>query len=224
MDNYYAILELDLTASKEEVKKSYRRLSKTYHPDFGGNTSDFLKLSEAYETLSDDSLRSEYDLSILREELVGKVDANLSKKSTKKERFTVSVREYFLQRTYYFSSLIPLSVASWLQITRLTSQFEISNPLFIIVEILVALIISKVVINALANASDFVIDHKYLLVLASGYVSVTGILGTFSQFCGSVLFTCLSVYIIDYIYRKMINLKEFLKSLTSYWHYYVRNK
>lgn len=65
-DSYYDILELPETASLDDIKKSYRRLSMMYHPDKNRNnpesTSKFQKISEAYETLSDLTKKTEYDM------------------------------------------------------------------------------------------------------------------------------------------------------------------
>ena len=65
-DNYYSILEVSQTASIEEIKKSYRRLSLLYHPDRNKNSPEatikFQKISEAYEVLSDPEKKKEYDM------------------------------------------------------------------------------------------------------------------------------------------------------------------
>lgn len=65
-DSYYEILEIPETASLDDIKKSYRRLSMMYHPDKNRNnpesTSKFQKISEAYETLSDATKKNEYDM------------------------------------------------------------------------------------------------------------------------------------------------------------------
>ena len=65
-DTFYNILEVAETASIDEIKKSYRRLSMLYHPDKNKNNPDatakFQKLSEAYETLGDQEKKHEYDL------------------------------------------------------------------------------------------------------------------------------------------------------------------
>ena len=61
--SYYDTLNVSQTATQEEIKKSYRKLAKEYHPDINdGDDSKFKKLAEAYETLSDDKLRRIYDL------------------------------------------------------------------------------------------------------------------------------------------------------------------
>jgi curved DNA-binding protein len=65
-NDYYAILGVDKTASKEEIKKAYRKLAKQYHPDAnkGDKSSEekFKDISEAYEVLSDDEKRKKYDM------------------------------------------------------------------------------------------------------------------------------------------------------------------
>ena len=64
-ENLYNILEVAETASIDEIKKSYRRLSMLYHPDKNKNNPDttakFQKISEAYETLGDLEKKTEYD-------------------------------------------------------------------------------------------------------------------------------------------------------------------
>ncbi|HBS87980.1 MAG: hypothetical protein A2W91_10320 [Bacteroidetes bacterium GWF2_38_335] len=53
-ENYYRILELRETASKEEIKRAYRRLAKKYHPDISDDPdaqNKFISICEAYEVL-----------------------------------------------------------------------------------------------------------------------------------------------------------------------------
>ena len=63
--DFYKILGLSKSATKNEIKKAYRNLAKTMHPD--KNKSDpkasdkFSDLSAAYEILSDDEKRKLYD-------------------------------------------------------------------------------------------------------------------------------------------------------------------
>ena len=63
--DYYKTLGVTKGASADEIKKSYRKLARKYHPD--ANEGDpkaearFKEISEAYTVLSDDARRKEYD-------------------------------------------------------------------------------------------------------------------------------------------------------------------
>ena len=64
--DYYSILDIDKTATEEEIKKSYKKLALLYHPDKNnGNeetTEKFKKISEAYSVLSNKDKRAQYDI------------------------------------------------------------------------------------------------------------------------------------------------------------------
>jgi molecular chaperone DnaJ len=61
--DYYNILGVDRGITQEDLKKTYKKLSKKYHPDKkGGNEEKFKEISEAYNTLGDEQKRREYDM------------------------------------------------------------------------------------------------------------------------------------------------------------------
>lgn len=57
----YEILGVDAKASKETIKKAYRRKAKQSHPDKGGDALEFRDLAKAYRLLTDDAKRERYD-------------------------------------------------------------------------------------------------------------------------------------------------------------------
>lgn len=60
--DYYDILGVSRSASKEEIKKAFHKLAHKYHPDKkGGDEAKFKEASEAYQTLSDEQKRRQYD-------------------------------------------------------------------------------------------------------------------------------------------------------------------
>ncbi|MEM8719322.1 MAG: DnaJ C-terminal domain-containing protein [Cyanobacteria bacterium P01_G01_bin.39] len=63
--DYYAILGVKKTAQTDEIKKQFRKLALRYHPDRNqGNEAaeaKFKEISEAYDVLSDEDKRSQYD-------------------------------------------------------------------------------------------------------------------------------------------------------------------
>ena len=88
---YYAILRVSEDANFQEIKKSYRKLAKKYHPDRNksANAEETIKkINEAFETLSDRRKRKQYDLESsnifdLEESNNGEKEENLSDQKQK---------------------------------------------------------------------------------------------------------------------------------------------
>jgi curved DNA-binding protein len=62
--DYYKTLGIERSASQEEVRRSYRKLARTYHPDVNkeaGAEARFKQITEAYEVLKDPEKRKRYD-------------------------------------------------------------------------------------------------------------------------------------------------------------------
>jgi molecular chaperone DnaJ len=64
MKDYYAILNVAPTASREEIKSSYKKLGLMYHPDKNQDkdaTEKFLEIFRAWDQLGDPGKRAVYD-------------------------------------------------------------------------------------------------------------------------------------------------------------------
>lgn len=72
MKNYYTILGVKLTSTKNEIKKSYRKLALKFHPDKNPDNKEaeekFKEIAEAYEVLSDNNKRNSYNILLQKEE------------------------------------------------------------------------------------------------------------------------------------------------------------
>lgn len=59
--DHYQTLGVSNTATQDEIKKAYRKLATKHHPDKGGDTAKFQEISRAYDILSDQNKRAQYD-------------------------------------------------------------------------------------------------------------------------------------------------------------------
>jgi curved DNA-binding protein len=61
MSDHYQTLGVQRNAGPDEIKKAYRKLASQHHPDKGGDKAKFQSIQSAYDTLSDQQKRSQYD-------------------------------------------------------------------------------------------------------------------------------------------------------------------
>src|ERR1700759_5825339 len=62
--DYYEVLGVPRDADQDAIRRAYRKLARTYHPDLNSDTDAedrFKELGEAYEVLSDPEKRERYD-------------------------------------------------------------------------------------------------------------------------------------------------------------------
>jgi curved DNA-binding protein len=69
LPDYYALLEVPASATLAQIKRSYRRLVRLYHPDLNAQARDsrIKQLNEAYSVLRDATKRAAYDALLLEE-------------------------------------------------------------------------------------------------------------------------------------------------------------
>lgn len=59
---HYQTLGVSEQATPDDIKKAFRKLASQHHPDKGGDNGKFQEIQKAYETLSDDGKRQQYDM------------------------------------------------------------------------------------------------------------------------------------------------------------------
>jgi len=89
--DYYSILEIWPSSSIDDVKKSYFRLAKMYHPDTAGDTPEnrerFKLINEAYNVLGDSQKRHLYDESLRK----GKINSKSAQTLQEQDRRSASI-------------------------------------------------------------------------------------------------------------------------------------
>ena len=87
MKDYYGILEVNEKASQEIIEKAYKTLVKKYHPDLYSSLEKreaerkLKDINEAYNILSDNFLRSQYDLELQKEKNRAQTNQNIYEKN-----------------------------------------------------------------------------------------------------------------------------------------------
>jgi DnaJ-class molecular chaperone len=69
MKTLYELLNVTTNADKQDIKRAFHRLAKQHHPDLSSDSSMFLKILDAYETLIDDKKRKIYNTIQLYEQV-----------------------------------------------------------------------------------------------------------------------------------------------------------
>lgn len=70
MKNYYKTLGVSMNAGRDEIKKSFRKLAKQFHPDANGSSDSegkFKEINEAWAVLGDEKKRRDYDRTLAHE-------------------------------------------------------------------------------------------------------------------------------------------------------------
>ena len=104
MKDYYYLLGLKQTATLDEIKDSYRRLSKKFHPDVNDGDAFFAErfkdIQEAYEILSNTERRKLYDLKYSKK---SESSSNNSNFSPEIEFFTADKSEVYIGEEIVFN-------------------------------------------------------------------------------------------------------------------------
>lgn len=122
MRSYYAILEVNPTASSNEIKQAFRRLSKLYHPDMNqGNTTYQNKLFEvikAYEILGNEVERKAYDLTLYQSTSTSSSAQTTRQAQPTADYYKPEVVNFSCNQTYFF-------MGDWIEISWECKQADV---------------------------------------------------------------------------------------------------
>jgi molecular chaperone DnaJ len=107
--NYYIVLGVSRAADTKKIKKAYRTIAKQYHPDVSeseANTSRFLEIKEAYETLGDEEKRKRYDKTLSEQGSPLRITRVPDLVDTRRAYFD-EMDEFFSGADEFFSGLLP---------------------------------------------------------------------------------------------------------------------
>ena len=91
MIDFYELLGIKKSSSKEEIKEAYRKMVKKYHPDVNKSEEAnkiIISLNEAKEVILDDEKRVHYD------EMLNSIERSKQFSNDKKETYSEKTREY----------------------------------------------------------------------------------------------------------------------------------
>lgn len=95
----YKVLEVTENATHEEIRKSYRRLARKYHPDSNQGDKNaaekFKEISEAYNILGDEEKRKKYDEERLKKGNGSNINGGRSAFNTNKKNPQFSKEDLF---------------------------------------------------------------------------------------------------------------------------------
>ena len=188
MQNYYELLQVDINATNEELKKAYRKLAKKYHPDVNANNEDtqelFKKINNAYEILSNDITRKKYD-----EEL----NFNFSNNETFEENYYSNYGSTFDEdkhksNTFKFTVLIKSTLISLLKLIL----YAIAYPIVKLILFPISLIFKCIVFLLIYSFKIFLgisilLDVLFSLMVIYGIVYTKDLIGILA------LIMCLTV-------------------------------
>ena len=107
--DYYEVLGVDRNADDSTIKKAYRNLAKKYHPDMNPGDKDaekkFKEASEAYEVLSNEEKRKNYDHKLTTEWNKPKPTKTAENKTTVKQPFPFFSTEESFEHFFGFCPL-----------------------------------------------------------------------------------------------------------------------
>lgn len=198
--NYYEIFNIPMNADSSEIKKAYRNLAKKFHPDLNKHTGSdelFMVIQEAYETLSDENTRKEYDKIINKDNF--KKEQSKSSSNENKASYSKTVHYQFTEQRPKFTGYRPSKRINILSIIR-----KIIGILFLII-VPTLLKIGEFgwdqIILYYGWILLFFIVKKILFALTNFGLFIWFVVSLFQGNSTSVLYSLASIIVLSLIYK-----------------------
>lgn len=221
MIDFYELLGVKKTASKDEIKLAYKNLVKKYHPDVNKNVDSNIirNLNEAKEILLDDDKRMEYDLSL--ESLNTSKEFSKDKSETyesRSEEYKETYSEAYVTRWQFYMHYIKNSVDKlWKKLFK--SVLVVINYLFFQILKLISYLIIYVC-YLLEELIDFVAGTFMIFAILALFVNIGNGHQIFSfiplkiqNFCVFLFIALLIEFIKLFLLNGSVNIFVFIQKL-----------
>jgi hypothetical protein len=156
--NYYEILGIEITASKDEITQTFRKLAKEYHPDLNKNKDAktiFINVYEAYSILKDDKKREIYNNLNFNQNTKQNVKKERAENYYNWKEAARSEAEYYSKTNYKeFSDKVLKKIIIIAKFTKTIIGFFILLIICGIVSIIITNIINYSISTALENSNE----------------------------------------------------------------------
>jgi DNA-directed RNA polymerase subunit F len=178
MKDYYEILGIPLTATRQDIKKAYRNLALKYHPDKNKDADAaerFIEIHEAYEILYDDTKRDKYHSTYFRQRKEHEPEVNSWSRQAHSHAEEYAKMPYETYVEILYNSIEQMHTA-----TRRWTVIFAGYCILITCVVLLGLSIYRVLISE--TVFSFTIIFSWLLLFAFGFLGFKTIRNEFDQY------------------------------------------
>ena len=144
MVDYYAILNINPTASKKEIKEAFKREALKWHPDRNNSpdaTAKMQLINEAYLILKDDEARARYDKQYYKFKKVDKEQENSNQEQTKWQGYSSNdeiLNDWIKKAKKQAKEMVMMSIEDLVGMSRVATSAAWEKTKYAILVVIVA--------------------------------------------------------------------------------------